>query len=937
VRLRGLSRGAIATALLVAAALLARAGIPKPAFVTPDHGGDRRPADVVIHGTAFEPGARVSLAGGGPFLAASYILPEGARSVEVTGDHACVAFYSHTSKLGGIEILDVADPSHPRRVGAFETGDSGVGVQVSGRYAYVAFLNPYTYLGGMHVVDMSDPTDPVRAGTFYTLTDPQAIALSGRYAYVADGLEGLKILDVSDPAAPFEAGRLATPGMARGVAVSGSHVYLAAADGGLMILDATDPAAVVVDSVFAPAGVAASGVAVAGGLAYVSDLTAGLLVLDVGDPGRPLLLGKTRIADTATAVAYDAGLAYVAGGYSGLQVVDVGDPAHPRVVGSQGLFGNSAYFYTVALSPGHAWVADLINGLHVIDVGTPAGPVPEGAMELAGDATGVAVSGDSAFVAGGESGLAVLDVSDPASPRALAVVDTPGSAQDVAPVFAAGRVSLLVADGTAGLEVIGLPAPGGPADPADPASYPILARLDTAGEAGGVAVAGDHAYVADGSRGLVVADVRDPMSPVTAGTWDSPGSARGVAVAGSLVFLADDFSGLEILDASDPSSPLLLGRLDTPGRALSVAVQGDVAYVADLNRGVQVIDISDPAHPALVESLGTEGGAGGVAVRAGRLFIADGFNGLIEMDITDPRHPRPAGVYDTPGDARAAAIAGNRVYVADGGGGLQVIRPNPPVPEPSAITTESIEVTLPAGLSAGAYDVVVTHPAGETESLPNGYAVCHEATLTARLTPDRPAPAGPALAARPASWTLMLDGDAALFAPQPEHSALLLLPWTPAAPSIRYASGREAIELRRDTKGDEVRLIGADRNRMTALWREMTANGGVTLARRDERSYSALSLALSPAGPGDASPDEGGTRRVRYEFRDQSGQLTLATARAWGASADLIFSARAGGPGFCDDALATVSFRDTVLSAGTTSSGPVFRSGPALSPRAGAP
>src|SRR5947208_232997 len=100
--------------------------------VTPAHGAADAPTSLTLRGDGLGEGARVSLLDGGPFLLGSYIMPEGARAVEMHGSHACVAFYSHATKLGGIDILDLTDPRAPARVGAFETGDSGVGVVVAG-------------------------------------------------------------------------------------------------------------------------------------------------------------------------------------------------------------------------------------------------------------------------------------------------------------------------------------------------------------------------------------------------------------------------------------------------------------------------------------------------------------------------------------------------------------------------------------------------------------------------------------------------------------------------------------------------------------------------------------------------------------------------------------------------------------------------------------
>src|SRR2546427_13271810 len=87
------------------------------------------------------------------------------------------------------------------------------------------------------------------------------------------------------------------------------------------------------------------------------------LPIYVTDPARPVLLGRTPTSDAATSVAVDGRYAFVADGVSGLQVADVSDPAHPRIVGSQGLFGNSGYFFGVAVEGGRAVVADIINGV----------------------------------------------------------------------------------------------------------------------------------------------------------------------------------------------------------------------------------------------------------------------------------------------------------------------------------------------------------------------------------------------------------------------------------------------------------------------------------------------------------------------------------------------------------------------------------------------
>ena len=125
---------------------------------------------------------------------------------------------------------------------------------------------------------------------------------------------------------------------------------------------------------------------------------------------------------------------------------------------------------------------------------------------------------------------------------------------------------------------------------------------DTPGYANGVAVSGDHAFVADYTSGLQVIDISDPTNLVLAGSYDTPHEASGVAVSGDHAFVADADSGLQVIDISDPTNPVLAGSYDTPGQAQSVAVSGDHAFVADGTSGLQVIDISDPTIPVLARS-----------------------------------------------------------------------------------------------------------------------------------------------------------------------------------------------------------------------------------------------------------------------------------------------------------------------------------------------
>jgi hypothetical protein len=198
-------------------------------------------------------------------------------------------------------------------------------------------------------------------------------------------------------------------------------------------------------------------------------------------------------------------------------------------------------------------------------------------------------------------------------------------------------------------------------------------EYDTPSYSWGVAVAGDYAYVADGSSGLLVFDISDPANPDSAGAYDSPGFARAVWVSGDYAFVADASWGLQVVDISDPTNPLSAGGYNTPSTAYGVTVSGDYAYLANADLGLYVFDISDPTSPAFAGFYDTPGTSYDVAISGDYAFVADGPEGLIVIDITDPTSPDSAGTCDTPGTAIGVAVAGDNLFMADTGEGLRVI------------------------------------------------------------------------------------------------------------------------------------------------------------------------------------------------------------------------------------------------------------------------
>jgi len=185
------------------------------------------------------------------------------------------------------------------------------------------------------------------------------------------------------------------------------------------------------------------------------------------------------------------------------------------------------------------------------------------------------------------------------------------------------------------------------------------------GLAEGVAVSGEHAYVANGFNGLRVIDVSHPRNPTVLSNVITPDYANDVAVSGRYAYVAATGSGLQVIDISKPLAPVIVGSAATPDVAYAVKVVGDLAYVADGNTGLQIIDVSNPKAPVLAARVNTPGHAEGVFVAGNYAYVADGPSGLQVIDVSHPNAPALVGSADTPGFSKDVAVANGHAYVAD--------------------------------------------------------------------------------------------------------------------------------------------------------------------------------------------------------------------------------------------------------------------------------
>lgn len=340
-----------------------------------------------------------------------------------------------------------------------------------------------------------------------------------------------------------------------------------------------------------------------------------------------------------------------------------------------------------------------------------------GTYDTQEDAREVVVQANYAYVTDGDSGLFyIINISDPANPTFKSSINTSGRVQAL---YVSGDYAYVSGDSPLGygLRIINI---SDPANPTLKGSY--LEGMY------GIFVSGIYLYTSN----LKIIDISNPDKPSPLGFYDVPG-AYNVHVQGNYAYVSTVSAGhsnppsLQIINSSNPKKPFPEGSVEMPDDASDVYVQGNYAYVAASRSGLIIIDVSKPTKPAIVGSYDTSGNALNVTVSGNLAYVSDG--DLQAIDISDPAKPILVNTYKTPGVlpawSRGAYVRGNYAYLADGRAGLQVIKLNDPVTNVTVVSSNTITVTLPAGLTEGYYHILVTNPGGQKEEgyLYEGYHV----------------------------------------------------------------------------------------------------------------------------------------------------------------------------------------------------------------------
>jgi hypothetical protein len=394
----------------------------------------------------------------------------------------------------GLQVINVADVTHPVNVVAIPSGFSTASIVFDGNYAYVAVGTL-----GLFIYDVSTPSAPVFVTSILTggraaFVSYGAITIGGvpkGHIYVSNrDTPGCAAINVSDPAHPALSGNLTAVPAASGIAYcpfySNGKVYVAYGAAGLRILDVSNPTSAALVSTTALGGDSRA-VAVSGNYAYVAALDSGLYVIDVTNAANPAKLNTLKIP-RANGLAFSGNYLYVAAGDSGLAIIDITTPATPVLMTYSRPGGQTGE--NVALAGNVLGLTDYTKILF-FDLTTPAAPVGKGTTSVfrIGD-EGFAIAGNYAYVPDGDT-LKIFGIANLLAPALVSSIYTGG--------------------------------------------YGYMAS-----------VAGNYCYVASEATGVRAINITNPASPTEAGFYDGVPQSRGVTANGAYIYAAEKTDGLSV-------------------------------------------------------------------------------------------------------------------------------------------------------------------------------------------------------------------------------------------------------------------------------------------------------------------------------------------------------------------------------------------------------
>ena len=257
-----------------------------------------------------------------PAFADTISVKDGERYVTFHGGYLYTVNY-----WSGVQIVDVSDVHHPRKLAFINTRDNTYQVTFHDNTIYIA-----SDATGVLVYDVSDPAHPKFLARIKTPGNAVWVDVAFPYLYVALGEDGFCIMDIQNLDDVRTLSLEPVSGYVWSLKVEDAHLYLAAKKEGLLIYDVTDPTNLLKMAQYRT-GYPSIFITIRDKYAFLAEGPGGMLILDISQPSLPQKISRFKSKGFARHIFLSGNYAYIVNWELGLQIVNISDLAHPFLEG----------------------------------------------------------------------------------------------------------------------------------------------------------------------------------------------------------------------------------------------------------------------------------------------------------------------------------------------------------------------------------------------------------------------------------------------------------------------------------------------------------------------------------------------------------------------------------------------------------------------------
>lgn len=505
-----------------------------------------------------------------------------------------------------IVTIDLGNPEHPKPLGLLSDQTLG-GLRLKQVGDYVVSYNEgnWPYPSYPAVTDCRDPFSPRFSGALAAVIDrffvssTNGAALSGNNAV---------IIDLNDPAKPVVTARmqLESPELVTGIALNGSTALIARSGAPHTLISLTNPAAPAVIGAISNTASAnwiqgsGSGFSLLGGSQWFSWVPLPQIT-QIALPWSPTNEPVTVVGSggPTTQLVLEGHRAYVASGFDGLKVFDISNPYEPRQIGSWPDSTQSKGYnaLNVAAFGSVAYVRDAEGQVDVVDFSKPTEPVRRGGLVLHDPywnysyAPGPFLRIGDMIATTASNRVALISVSNPDSPT---IIRTTLPIYSTEPLLA-GAGGVLYGDSASGFQPPKLTRINLPTD--DQVSLTTFGTLDYAAPR---TIVGKHLLASYGSSVRIYEiGVSNIIQVGQAFAGDS--NIQGITAERDWGLVASDRGELISINLSEPTNPKVVGSVRIGTTPSSMAMRDGIAYISAVNHGLIIVRV-DGIAPTVIGS-----------------------------------------------------------------------------------------------------------------------------------------------------------------------------------------------------------------------------------------------------------------------------------------------------------------------------------------------